>query len=134
MIRRIEPTKCVILISDGNARRILNSSFDVKRPEYMFFTDSIINPESISLGGEPGRSWCFETGIPQDMFSTLEEAIMMLRMSCDLGETVEVYRFPPYLDEFEVFHRKLQRFHSTGYFKYCVDPEYLESLGFIKVG
>jgi hypothetical protein len=134
MIRRIEPTKCVILISDGNARRSLNSSFDVKRPEYMFFTDSIINPESINLGGEPERSWCFETGIPQDIFPTLEEAIMTLKMSCDLGETVEIYKFPPYLDEFEVLHKKLQRFHSTGYFKYCVDPEYLESLGFIKVG
>ena len=132
MIKQIEPTRCVILVSNGSARRLSRNFGPHGKPEYMVFTNSLVNTQSITIG-KIDRLWCFEVGLDQETYPTIEEAIMFLKMSRYIGETIEVYRFPPNKDEFGILHDKIQRHHNTGFFKYVVDPEYLESLGFVKI-
>ncbi len=133
MIRHIEPTKCIILVSDGTARRLSTRISTLKRPEYMVFTDSLINDHDLNIG-KIERLWCFLVGVAAEKYPTIEEAIIYLQMTYYLGKTIEVYRFPPDKDEFDILHTKIQRHSHTGFFKYVVDPEYLESLGFVKIG
>ena len=132
MIKQIEPTRCVILVSNGSARRISGAFGNFGTPEYMVFTDSLVNTHSITID-KIDRLWGFEACLDRERYPTVEEAIMFLKMSRYIGETIDVYRFPPDKDEFGILHSKLQRHSHTGYFKYVVDPEYLESLGFIKI-
>lgn len=132
MMKQIEPTRCVILISNGSARRLSWSSGNSNIPQYLVFTDSLVNTQSITID-KIDRLWCFETWLGSETYPTIEEAIMFLKMSRYVGETIEVYRFPPDKDEFDILHTKIQRHSHTGFFKYVVDPEYLESLGFVKI-